>query len=283
MPTVEEILKQSGLSEEKIKELDANAIKAFTTVLSTATAAQTEADRLKNEAEVALRAQQQMYQDEIAPALDGWGTEKANLVAERDYYRSQNQAARAGGFVPADAPGYQPPANGGAQPARDGNGQFVAGGNPVPGSPKFVTPEDMMGVLAKTSYAQNEYFRLFNKPLPDNIDTLALEAHAQRLDFKDYVERKYNFAQRRQELTTAEKQQYEAGIRKDEREKTTKELMEKVSNNPDIRVGTDSQYSNISQAVKTGERKDPLSMSANERHRSTQVAIAKDVAANVTA
>jgi len=64
MPTVHEILKQSGLNDEQIAALDAKAIAAFTGVLSTAEqerqTAQQAAQKAEEERQAAAEAQQKL-------------------------------------------------------------------------------------------------------------------------------------------------------------------------------------------------------------------------------
>src|SRR6516164_3104587 len=123
-PSVRDILKQTGMSDETITALDANVLKAFESVLTTATSSQEDAAEK-------LRLQQDLYDREITPALNAWGSEKATLEAERDFYKKQNEGARTGGFIPKDAPVH-------VAPTQDpGTGRFVPAGNPVPGSPSF--------------------------------------------------------------------------------------------------------------------------------------------------
>ena len=175
--TVAEILKESGLSDEQIKALDAKAVSAFTTVLSTAQTAEQAAASAKEAAETASRAQRELYDNQIAPSLDAWATEKANLEAQAAFYRTQNEQARAGGFVPKEAPGYTPPAanpNPNPNPAdRGADGRYVAGQNPVPGSPGYLTQAEAFKALSNAQWVQNEYFRLFKEPMPDDFESLA--------------------------------------------------------------------------------------------------------------
>src|SRR2546430_9079168 len=102
MKTVEEILRESGLTDEQIKALDAKVLTGVTTVLSTANQAQ-------EQAELARRAQAQQYDSEIAPALDNWANDKARIEAQLAFYKMQAEQAKAGGFLPADAPGTPVP------------------------------------------------------------------------------------------------------------------------------------------------------------------------------
>ena len=246
MPTVHEILKQSGLSDEQIAAMDAKAITAFTGVLTTAEqerqaaqesvtkaeqerqAAQQAVEKAEQErqaaaaakeaAELAQRSNAQFYDTEIAPALNNWGTEKANLEAQAAFYRAQNEAARAAGFVPTEAPNYQPqnPAAQ-TQPQRDAQGRYVAGApGSTPGSPTF-TMQDVRDGLGTTlgtlTDIQWKYQRLFNEPLPISPTQLVREAEAQRLDPVAYAEKRFNFQAREQEMQRKTAEEHDAKIR----------------------------------------------------------------------
>lgn len=131
MPTVADVLRQSGFSEEQIQALDQRAITAFSGVL-------TEAEQARQAADVALRANRDFYENQIAPALTNWDEEKtrldnerAQIMAENAFYKAQNEQARNSGFIATDAPNF------GQQP-RDGQGRYVAGmAGTTPGSPTF--------------------------------------------------------------------------------------------------------------------------------------------------
>lgn len=288
MPTVEEILKQSGLTDDQIKALDAKIMSGFNTVLSTATAAEANAVKLKDQAELTSRAQQHTLETEINPALDAWATDKANLEAQVSFYRTQNEQARSGGFIPQDAPGYKPPNTdpnaqpGGNPPARGNDGRYVAGGNVVPGSPQYISIPDAYTALTNTTWAINEHLRLFGTPLPDEIQTLLQESNQNHLDFRTYVGRKYKFEEKRQEIATAAQKKHDDDIRKDERQKADKDWAEKTGNNPNVRPAESSQYSNLNKAVTAGQLKDPLSMSPAERHQQTRSSIQKDISERET-
>ena len=105
MPSVEEVLRQSGLSDEQIKALDAKIISGFTGVLSAAESDRQAAAQARESAEIAKRSNEKFYDETIAPSLNNWATEKANLEAQAAFYRTQNEVARAGGFQFVEAPG----------------------------------------------------------------------------------------------------------------------------------------------------------------------------------
>src|SRR5215469_983531 len=114
--TVEDILRESGLNDEAIKALDAKVTGAFTTVLSTASA---EAEKAANERRMAA----QQYETEIAPALDKWANDSANLNARNSYLETLVKKAQEGGFLP-DTKIETPAA---VETPRGEDGKFVAG------------------------------------------------------------------------------------------------------------------------------------------------------------
>ncbi len=280
-PTVEEILKASGLSDEQIKALDAKIVSGFTTVLTTATTAQQQAAQAKEDADRTLRAQKEMLEKEINPALDTWATEKANLEAQTAFYRTQNEQARASGFIPKEAPGFTPPAADAAV-SRGTDGRYVAGNNPVPGSPQFVSVEEankrLYQGLNETTWAMNKHLALFGKPMPDELSTLLKEASEQHMEFRPYVDRKYNFSAKEKEMQEKAQKDHDDAIVKATEQRLNKEFAERGGNNPALRGAEASQFSTVKQAVAAGQAKDPLTMSASERHLQTRNLIAKDIA-----
>jgi len=334
MPTVQEMLKQSGLSDEQIAALDAKAIGAFSGVLTTAEQkeqagqkAQEEAVRLaqvaeqakkdsdqaaqqaaqaREAAELAQRSNSKFYEETIAPALNNWGTEKANLEAQAAFYRAQNESARAAGFVPAEAPGFTPqtfqPTNGQPQnnQPRDGQGRYVAGApGSTPGSPTFMEEIDQrLGAgLSNLAWAMQQYQRLSGgQYLPDPVDQLAKEADNARLPFKDYVARKYDFAAKEAAIRQKAQEEHDAKVRaeaaapyeakmaeatalhKKALEENDRKWAERTGSNPDIRRGEPSRFAEVARAVKANERPDPLNLNAQQRRQATAQAIRSEIA-----
>lgn len=270
MPTVQEVLKQSGMTDEQITSLDAKVLEGFNTVLTTAS-------QEKERAELALRRQRENYEKEIVPALNSWGAEKANLEAQLSFYRTQNEKAREAGFVPQDAPGFQPPNPN--QPRNPQNGRYEVGGNEVPGSPQLVRDlESKVGtafqILADTQW---EYQSLFGSPLPESPSRLAQEAEAQALPLREYVERKYGFAAKREEIARKRQEERDAKIRQEAAAERDRYWTERAGNNPDVRAGVDSDYGTVRKATEEGKRKDPLAMTEQERRQATRAAIRSEV------
>jgi hypothetical protein len=335
MPTVQEILKQSGLNDEQIAALDAKAITAFTGVLSAAeqerqTASQaaqkaeqerqaaTEATakaeqerqaaaQAQEAAEVAQRSNRQFYDESIAPALNNWGNEKANLEAQLAFLKAQNEAGRAAGFIPAEAPAYQaqnyPNSTDQSQGTqqRDAQGRYVAnapGG--TPGSPTFTMEaidQRLGNGISNIGWAMQEYQRLSGGQfLPDSFDKLSEEAGNARLPFRDYVARKYDFAGKEAAVRQKVQQEhdakvaaeaaapYEAKLAEAEKakqkaiEETDRKWAEKIGSNPDVKIAQPSRFTEVSRAVKSGDRPDPLGLNEQQRRQATSQAIKHEIA-----
>jgi hypothetical protein len=273
MPSVAEILKASGLTDEQIAALDAKAITAFTGVLSTAEQERQQAAADKERAEIERRSNAQFYDTEIAPALNNWGNEKSNLEAQAAFYCAQNEAARSAGFIPEEVPGFQP---------RNASGQYVAaapGG--TPGSPTFA-PGDVTRALSNgisnVAWALQTHQKLTGEVLPDSFDQLDAEATAQRLPFRDYVARKYDYAGKQAEQQRKAQEEHDAKVRQDAEAAADRRWAEKIGSNPDVRIGQPSRYADVSRAVKSGERPDPLQLNESQRRQATSQAIRKDLA-----
>jgi hypothetical protein len=313
MATVAEILKASGLNDTQIAALDAKVLAGFTGVLSTAeeTARKAEEERVaataaREAAELAQRANREFYDETIMPSLNGWSDAEAKLKQEiadaknlAEFYEKQNKAARESGFIGTEIPIYTPAAV--VAPVRNGAGQFVAGGGGTPGSPTFKM-EDVDSRLGSgldnAFWAQQEYQKLSGgQYLPDSVSKLAEEASFNKLPFKDYVAKKYNFADKQAALQAKakeeERQKWLAEATaplqetlkakeiefREKLEAQAKEISERGGSNPDVRRAAISQYPEIKKAVAEGTRKDPLSMSREER----QVSMRKDIQASIAA
>jgi hypothetical protein len=250
MPTVHEILKQTGLSDEQIAALDAKAIAGFNGVLSTAEqerqAAQQAAQKAEQErqaaseavqkaeqerqaAAAALEAQElrkrsndQWYEESVVPALNGWGNEKIQKDAELAFYKSQLEGAKQAGFIPSDAPNFVPAAQAAnpqyAQP-RDAQGRYVPGmPGATPGSPTFsmeAIDERLGNGISNIGWAIQTHQKLTGEFLPDSFDQLSREADAARMPFRDYVARKYDYAGKQREMQLKSQQEHDEKIRAD--------------------------------------------------------------------
>lgn len=257
--TVEDILKQSGMTAEQIAALDAKVLSGFGSVLSTS-------QQAREQAELAQRAQQDLYKTQIAPALDSWAVEKAQKDAEIAYYKTQAEGAKAGGFLPKDAPGYVAP--------RATDGTFVAGANAVPGSPAMT---DIVKAMSNVAWVNNEHIRLHGQPMPDDFDTVLRESTEAHLPFRDYVSKKYGFEAKRAEIAAGKQKAHDDAIRAEATAAANKDWSERVGNNPNVRAAMPSQYADLNKAIGANTRKDPLSMSESERRQQTSQHIQKEI------
>jgi hypothetical protein len=337
MPTLAEVLKQTGFTDEQIAQLDPKMVTAVSGALTAAEQqaqaaqqAQAEATRLtqaaeeqkkqaelsaqqaaaaREAAEVAQRSNAKFYDETIAPALNGWGTEKANLEAQAAFYRAQNEAARSAGFVPAEAPNFQPQNASAANPTRDAQGRYVAGAaNGTPGSPTFqgvdlAAIDQRLGTgISNIGWAMQEYARFHpGQFLPDSFDKLGQEADNARLPFRDYVARKYDFAGKQQAAQKAAQDAHDAEVkaRADAEwqpklqaleadkakaiEDTNRKWAEKIGSNPEVRIAQSSKFTEVARAVKSGERPDPLALNDQQRRAATAQAIRTDMAEQTAA
>lgn len=278
MKTVEEILRESGLTDEQIKALDAKVISGVTTVLSTAS-------QTLEAAELAKRAQQEQYDKEIAPALDNWANTQTNMAAQLEYYKTLAEKAKEGGFIPASTPFTPPTTATTTTPAtRDNGGRFVAGvPGTTPGSPTYMTKQEGFQAVSAAQWTISEHMRLNNgAPPPDDMETLANEAAQAHMPYRQYVEKKYGFSEKRESIKAAAQKAHDDAIRKEAEEKVTKELTEKFSSNPQVRMAETSRFSEVRAAVKEGTRPDPLKTTREQRRIATRQQIQKEIAENAT-
>lgn len=181
--TVQEALLASGFTKEQIDALDANTLKAFGGILTTAeqkekdavaAAAKAEADRqaaaeaakqaeairvvaqaAKDAAELEKRSNVEFYETKIMPALLADSEQqkaveaalqagKINAEAEIAFYKAQLEGAKTAGFVAKDAPAWKAPEPvKKEEPGRGADGRFVAGRNQTPGSPGFMNEAEL--------------------------------------------------------------------------------------------------------------------------------------------
>jgi hypothetical protein len=272
MPTIQEVLKQSGWTDEQIATLDQKAVQGFTSVLSTA-------DQLQQAAELKERQLKDYVATQINPMLDEYGTKNTNLAAEAAFYKAQAEAAKANGFLPANSPGFTPtnPAAPATPPRDPASGQYVAGGNQVPGSPDLKQYESKIGQAVFTlSDLQWKYQSLFGRPMPDAPSQLAQEAAAQHLSVVDYAAKKYGFQQKEQEVAQKTRQEEIDRIVAEKVNEHKRQIAERQAN-PMLAAAESSQFSQIRKAVAEKKQADPLMQTKEERHQSTLAAIHRDM------
>jgi hypothetical protein len=284
MPSIAEILKQTGFTDEEIAKVDPRVTTAFTGVMSAAEQerkvaidATAKSEELKKaaadaqkiaveraeKAELVERSNREFYEGSIVPALTGWDdtrkkieSEKIRAVAEAEFYKKQAEGAKANGFIAADAPAFTfapaPPVASTPPPpgVRDSNGRYVANvPGSTPGSPTLI--DDVRSALSDTTWAMGEYQRLHGGFLPDDPMQLAREAEGMKLPYRDYVSKKYNFAGKRDEIQRKAQEDHDAAVRAD----SDKTWGEKLKASED-KAKTDLEKARTEWAERTGNNPD---------------------------
>ena len=270
MKTVEDILRESGMTDEQIKALDAKVVTGLTQVVSTA--AQT-----LEAAELVKRQQAEWYDTGVAPALDKWANEKTAYDAKMAAYDAAMKAAKEGGFQVPEILAPQP------TPHKGPDGKFVSGGNPVPGSPAFDSKKLIDDVANFNMFVADttwKYRQLYGAEMPDSPTVIVREAAAQHMAPAAWAAKKYDFSGKEAKAKADAQKAHDDAIRKEVAEAKDREWAEKTGNNPMLRPGQTSQFATIEKAVKDGSRKDPLTMTREQRHAATRQVITKEIAEN---
>lgn len=230
MPTLAEVLKNSGWSQAQIDALDAQAMKGLGDYVSgiEQTAAQkekaaselavkAEADRKAQEAAVVAakaaqdaaelqnRSVKDFWDNTYNPGLAAWEAERTKLAkaamdaaAEAAYYKAQRTTlVDTLGIKPEDAPVFTPPVAAVVPPAAK-----------TPGTPTFTIDEvrnELGTSLGTVANIQWEYRNLYGgKEMPISPTELLRQAEANK--FKDpatYANQIFKFAEKREEMRQA--------------------------------------------------------------------------------
>lgn len=239
MPTLAEVLKQSGLSQEQIDALDAKVMNSLGGVLTTAeqkeksaqdAAVKAEADRKAAEASAAAaksaqeaaelqkRSVDEFWQNTYNPGVAAWETEKSQLAkkaadeaAMAAFYKAQNDALREQGIILKEAPSFTTPV---VNPdSTNGQGKFVPGPT---GSPVFDTNTVIRRVGDGMNTIQNimwQHQKLYGTPLPIPPSELISKADAVKMSPMEFAARTFRFAEKEEELRQAEVKRHDDEIR----------------------------------------------------------------------
>jgi hypothetical protein len=274
--TVEEVLKASGMTDEQIKALDAKVMGGFTQVLSTAA-------QEREKAELERRKVEDTFANEINPAITAWASDKAGLEAKVAAYESALKNAKESGFNVPEI--LNTPVKVNPDTVRNSDGRFVAAQpGATPGSPTYMTKEEGYRAVTSAQWFISEYMRLHNGAAPpEDMESLAIEAQTQRIPFRDFVAKKYDFSGKREKIKADEQKKHDDAIRAEAKATADKEWAEKMaSGSPMTRQAEVSRFSEIRQGVKEGARPDPLKQTREQRHAATRQAIQKEIAENAT-
>jgi hypothetical protein len=230
VPTLAEVLKQSGWTQTQIDALDAQSQTGLTNYVTnvyqtaeqkeqaaTAAAAKAESDRKAQEAAV-LEAKSAQEAAEFAKrnvdefwattyptsltehntALQEEKTARINAEAKAAWLQAQVDGAKAAGITLADAPAFTPP----ARPAP------VVNPNTTPGTPTFVDPNVVVSRVGDGMYnvmnIMHKYSTLYDgQQLPIAPSELIKQADALKLSPMEYAARTYKFAEKEAEKVQA--------------------------------------------------------------------------------
>ena len=221
-PTLAEVLKQSGWTQEQIDALDANARTGLTNYVSNVyqtaeqkekaaqeLAVKAEADKkaaetstaatqaLKEEAELVNRNVQEFWattypaaETEKQAAIQAAETARINAEARAAWLQTQVDGAKAAGYALADLPAFTPPAAPKAEPVK------------TPGTPSFSQDEFLKRVDRGVYSIQDigwKYQQLYGTPIPISPSELVAKADAIKLSPMEYAARTFKFAEKDEE------------------------------------------------------------------------------------
>jgi hypothetical protein len=114
----------------------------------------------------------------------------------------------------------------------------------APKEPASFDPKRFRGemgyMLGQAIDASNTYLRLYGKPLPESIESLAEEANARRLKPFEWAAQKYKFADKEGEISAADKKAHDDKVAADAVEKYKTEHPV-TTGNPDMQRGRSSR------------------------------------------
>lgn len=243
------VLKEAGQTDQQIADIEktlGTSGALFDTLIANADAANTEAAaKLAQVTEKTTKLNNWWENDATKQINEAFG-KATTAQAEAAYYRTQAEKAKEAGFLPKDAPGYVAPKAG------EPEAGFKPGQNPVPGSPQYMTADQVIGMQATSMYIMGEHQRLFGTPLPgDEVIALLNEAGTTKQKAVDVWRSKYKVTEKIAELSAADQKKHDDAIRTEEREKTTRAFHEQYGN-PETRPMQASRFPKYAQQGATG-------------------------------
>lgn len=254
MATVQEILRNAGLSDYEINTLDERTTQAFGQVLS--------------EAELQKTSVDAFWRDTYSPGIAAWEQERsetarriASVEARNAAYERERQVLAEQGIVTKDN----------LVPPRNAQGEYV-----TPGSPTFTgDPNEFVGKVAQglsqLSDIEFTYRSLYNSPLPILPSEIIGAADRAGVTPMQYADRQWKFSEKKREI-------HDNQIRQEAETKVRKEFAEKTGSNPDmVRPSGSAKFADVRRAVERGELKDPLKLDAAGRRKQALEAIHKHI------
>lgn len=245
MTEMEWLKEQSGYTDEELKQFESVMGSAkFVSMLQKIHQTSTQAAADKTAAENERIALEKRYQDEFIPEMRKVTQDSLRAQGEAAAAQAALKAAREYGIVPEPTTPAEAPR---------------APGSP---DPNALSRADIEKVAAQNSRAiltlsdlNSEHFRLFKEPLPNSqalVDEVTREHTLGHRDFtlKSAWERQFKVPEKRAEVAAAERQKdidtAVAAKLKEERQKT--------GDNPNVRSGQPSRFSEYKPSDKGGQK-----------------------------
>lgn len=243
-----------------------------------------EADEHKSQAEklkTDLAADAEWYRNTAVPQLTRALQDAVTAKSELAKSQAQLKAMQDYGLARvAEGQGVEP------DPTKSAALPNPANPNPAEPDPRYVTNDTFSQTVSQyipaTATMQDlsdEYRELYGSRIPGGMAAVhkefldARDSNRYRGGFREYVESKFKFAEKRSEIASAEKQKHEEAIRLEERNKVLSEMGNpmttpmRVSRNPFTnRAATQSGSGNgAGAAAGSGTPAHPWAKTANER------------------
>lgn len=269
MPSVAEVLKSAGITDEVASGLPKEVVAALggyvaeaDVKLSTAAQESSKAEEARRQAELE-RKEIDAYVKKYELSLN----EQGSLEAKNKALTAYVESLKSQGFD-VKIPGVDE----GAKPV-------------VPGSPAIggnaVDEGKILGrvgnVMSQWLDANNEHIRLYGTPIPDPSTNIAEEAARARKSVGEYIAEKYQFKARQ---SAKEKEVYDARVAADVKAKVDETLRaeaEKRGSNPNLRPGESSRSSFVPKIKGEEFHKSDGNLPTRERHKRLLENLHKDV------
>ena len=267
--TIQERLKASGITDEEIKTLEtAGLLPKLSPVIEGAYTAKDEADRLAAEAKTQKEEFENYFNNEVVPEVNKVYSDAIAANARAAALEQQNVKLKEYGFLKPET--GIPPAITPTPPPGNNGPTVIPNANPVPGSPQFVTPDQLekmvdaraSGVVDAFFTAgdlQADHFELFGTPLK-GLKELADEARRARITPRQMWEKKFNVQAKRDEIAKKIQEDHDNKIRQETEVRVKSEMA-----NPMTRLGIPSIAARYN--AKPDEARHPWKQDRVERHQ----------------
>lgn len=270
--TVAELLKSKGIADDVIAGLPKDISSHLEGYLSDADTKLSAAAQDKSQADE-LRRQAELDKQEVHDYVERYGNSLNDMASAQ-----ARDAARTTYLAKLKEQGVDVPAE--LLPA-------IPNPNPNPKPNNGFDPDKFRGqigdVMSQWMDANNEYFRLFGTPIPDQSTVIAEEAARARKPIGQYIAEKYKFRDRQ---TANEQKAFDdrvAAAVKTQVDAEKQRLAEERGSNPNLRTGEPSRNSFVKPIKGEEFHKSDGNQPKRERMRRMLDNIHRDIAARQSA